>query len=263
MAKEISFKEMFKVLKKRLWVIVVATALGTLAGYVYGTFYKPVPLYQSATRVVIGANSNDMNTLIVMITDPTVLDKVSTALNGKRSPNQLSSEITTQTVDSSQVVSISVKDSNPVLAAKIANTTASMFKNEAANVLSFRNVQLLSPAKASPAPVNPSNHHKKIYGFIIGLAVGIGLAFLLNAVDDTVQSEKDLEILLESPVLGDVAKMNRKNMYRGRKDRHTRNEAGESLKVLNIGIKKGNKLFEKPEGTHQNQELPHKSTHSV
>lgn len=263
MAKEISLKELFKVIKKRLWVILLTTILVGLAGYLYTTFFKSTPLYQSETRVVIGANASDMSTLVVMIKDPTVLNKVSKNLNGKRSPGALANEITAQSVDSSQVVSITVVDQNPRLAAVIANTTARIFKNEAANVLNFKNVQLLSQAKVYPQPINPVNHHKTIYGLVAGLILGVGLAFLLNAVDDTIQAECDLEKLLKTPVLGSIAKMNKKNMYRNRRVRKMRKDSAESPNVLKMGAKQGKWPFKKPESSHQSHDLAHKSSESV
>ena len=61
-----------------------------------------------------------------------------------------------QSIDASQVVSISVIDSDPTMAANIANTTAKVFKEEIPNIIGFNDVQLLSEAKVVPYPINDS-----------------------------------------------------------------------------------------------------------
>ena len=43
---------------------------------------------------------------------------------------------------------------------------------------------------------------------VIGLMIGIGLAFLQEYLDNTVKSEQDIERLIGAPILGEVAAMN-------------------------------------------------------
>lgn len=213
MAREINLKEFFNVIRNRLWVIIMMFALATVTGYLYSAFVKVTPLYTSSTRLVVGATKDtDMSTLKVLMKDPTVLEKVSKDIQYTRSPGTLASEITAGDVDSSQVVSISVIDPDPRMAAQIANLTASIFKSEAANVLNFRDIRLLAEAKYDPTPINPGNNHKIIYSGILGLVVGMGLVFFLNSLDESIRSEKELENILESPVLGTIHKMKKKNM---------------------------------------------------
>ena len=75
------------------------------------------------------------------------MEKVVQDLNLDRSPETLAGQITVQSIDASQVVSISVVDTDPKMAANIANTTAKVFKEEILNIVGFNNVQLLSDAK--------------------------------------------------------------------------------------------------------------------
>ena len=43
--------------------------------------------------------------------------------------------------------------------------------------------------------------------FVVGLMAAVGLAFLLEYLDNTVKKEEDVETLLGLPVLGIVARM--------------------------------------------------------
>ncbi|GGH81709.1 capsular polysaccharide biosynthesis protein [Pullulanibacillus pueri] len=213
MTKEINLKEILHIMRRRIWVILVSTLLMTVAAYLYSHIVVESPLYQSSARILVGAEaqSDNMSTLMVMIKDPTVLEKISQKLKVKKDPMDLDQDITASNIDDSHVVLIQVTAEHPSEAAEIANAAALVLKDEAASLLNFSNVRLLSEATTNPTPINPENNHKMILGLIGGIVVGIGLAFLLNALDDTVQSEKELGQLLETPALGSIAKMGKKN----------------------------------------------------
>lgn len=209
-AKEINLKEIFSVIKKRLWIIAIITVLASIAGYLYGE--KDITLlYQSSARIIIGKEA-DMNTLQVILTDPVVLEKVVEKLDLNRSPEALANQISVGILDSSKVVNISVIDSDPTRAADIANTTAEEFKNEISTLLNFSDLRIYSPAKINPNPINEESNKTGIVGLIFGLIAGIALVFFLDSLDDTVRSKKDVEDYLDLPVLGRIAKMNKKNI---------------------------------------------------
>ena len=210
-AKEINLKELFAVIKKRFWVAAVITVLFTLVAGVYSTFSTNL-LYQSSSRIIIKAGAEERTTLQVIMKDPTIMEKVVQELKLERSPEALAGQITVQSIDTSQVVSISVIDSDPTVAASIANTTAKVFKEEIPNIIGFNDVQLLSDAKVVPFPINDNGNRMVMIGFVLGLVAGIGLVFLLESLDDSVKSEEDVEEFLGIPVLGKVPKMARKNL---------------------------------------------------
>jgi capsular polysaccharide biosynthesis protein len=211
MAKEINLKELFNVIKKRIWIILVLTFITTVSGCAYSNA-TTVPLYQSSSRIIIGANADYMKTLQVIIKDPTVLEKVVKELHLQVSPEFLAGQITVESIDSSQVVSISVIDTDPKIAADIANTTAKVFKKEIPNIVNFNDVQFLSEAKINPNPINEYQSRLIIIGFVFGIIVGTGLVFFLDSLNDSIKSERIVESVLGLRVLGSVSKMNKKNI---------------------------------------------------
>ncbi len=263
MAAEINLRELFGVLKKRLWTIILVTALTTLTGYFYNVFFTPVSLYQSSTRLIVGADNNSMSTLKVMIEDPALLTKVSQEINGQRSPGELANEVAAQIIDTSQVVSITATDENPKLAADIANKTASVFKEEAANILGFNKINALSEANINPYPINPPNNRKMIAGFFGGIILSIGLVFFLNSIDDTIQSERELEKILLVPAFGTISKMTKKNMYHRRKNPFLKKDLVELPNIRKSGKAKKGKLNYKSNLSQQNIDLVIKETEQV
>jgi capsular exopolysaccharide synthesis family protein len=63
-------------------------------------------------------------------------------------------------------------------------------------------VEILDSATPDPRPVRPNKPLNIALGVIIGLAVGIGLAFFIEYLDTSVKTIDDVERTLQSPVLG-------------------------------------------------------------
>jgi capsular polysaccharide biosynthesis protein len=210
-AKEINLNEIYKVIKKRIGLVFILTIIAAVVGYLQD-HVTITPLYQTSSRVIIGADDQARTTLQVIVKDPTILDKVVQQLKLPITSDALANEITVASIESSQVVSITVVNKDPKLAAQIANTTASVFKDEVPNIVGKDYVRLLSDAKVNPVPINPKKNNKIYMYTIVGVVLGIGLAFLLDSLDNTLRSEIEIERLLGLNVLGKVSKMNKRNL---------------------------------------------------
>ncbi|MGM9946108.1 MAG: YveK family protein, partial [Lysinibacillus sp.] len=95
---------------------------------------------------------------------------------------------------------------NPEQAVNIANVTAEVFKEEIPSLMNVDNINILSAAKVSenPSPVKPNKTLNIAIGAVIGIMLGIGLAFLLEILDTTIKDEKDVEENLGIPIMGIV-----------------------------------------------------------
>lgn len=215
-AKDINLKELYEVIRRRLWIVVLITVIAASLGAYYSYSIKTTPQYQSSSRIIISANAGLRTTLQVIIKDSTILDKVVQQLNLPFSSDELAGKINVESIDESQVVSISVIDTDPERAANIANTIAKVFKEEIPNIVNFNKVRLLSDAKVNPWSINSGQSHIKIIliAFIAGLIISLGLVFLLDSLDDTLKSNQEVEAALGLPVLGRVSKLNRRNLKR-------------------------------------------------
>jgi capsular exopolysaccharide synthesis family protein len=63
-------------------------------------------------------------------------------------------------------------------------------------------VEVLDPAEPGLRPVRPNKVVNIALGIIVGLAVGIGLAFFIEYLDTSVKTIDDVERALQAPVLG-------------------------------------------------------------
>ncbi|WP_202412342.1 YveK family protein [Halobacillus litoralis] len=234
MSKDINIKEYFDVLRDRFWLIFIITVLSTALGYGYGQM-NSMSLYQTSTRIILGAGEQDMdmNTLMVMIKDPLIMGEVQNNLGLEGSPEALANRIQVSRIDESQVVLISVTDTEAERAAQIANMTASVYKEKIVDILNYKQVQLLSEASVNPVSISGNQNRPIFIAFVFGLITGIGLAYLLDSIDGAVKSRRDIEDIFELPVLGEISYMNRRNSVTKKVKKGSENSEirGESIDV--------------------------------
>lgn len=228
MEETISLQELFSTLKKRIMLIILTTIIAiTIAGSV--SFIFLTPIYQASTQILVNKqtveqnqfNSQDIqtnlqliNTYNEIIKTPAILDKVIENLDLDTTPAALNSKITMNSAQNSQVLSITVQDPEPAIAVDIANTTAEVFQEEIQKLMKIDNVNILSPAVMgdNPRPVKPDPYLNMAIAAVIGLMIGVGIAFLLEYLDTTVKTETDVEELLGLPILGLISPITEKEM---------------------------------------------------
>lgn len=209
-AKEINIKAIFAIIRKRLWLIMMITVMFTVIAGLYNS--RPeTPVYLSSTRIIIDANKDLMGTAKVMFREPIVLNQVIEELSLRRSAAQLRSQIRIDSVDGSLVTLVSVIDSNPSLAAELANTSVEVYKQVAKETIGVSNIKVLTVAEENPTPINEKSNKILYIALFAGLAIGLGLTFLLDSLDETVRSDREVEEWLELTVLGQVSRMRRKH----------------------------------------------------
>jgi capsular polysaccharide biosynthesis protein len=150
-----------------------------------------------------------INTYSVIIKSPAILDKVIDELELDQSVKQLSEKITINSQENSQVFSLTVQDSNPTKSVEIANTVSGTFQKEIKNIMNVDNVSVLAKAEIeeNPTPVKPNPLLNTAIAVVVGLMAGVGLAFILEYLDNTIKDEEDIERLLELPILGSIQKI--------------------------------------------------------
>ncbi|PLT35765.1 YveK family protein [Bacillus sp. V5-8f] len=248
MEETISLRELFETLKKRLSLIIVITLLAAaISGAMSYFFMKPV--YKSSTQILVSqaaagalaslaglsfdADAKYIETYNVIMKSPYILDQVIKELDMDTTPEQLNGSVNVAQEGASQVVTISVENHNPAQAVLIANEIAKVFQREISQLMRIDNITILAPAQLAenPVPVKPQPLLNIAIAVVVGLMAGIGLAFFLEYLDNTVKSEQDVETLLGLPVLGAVTKINstdERNSASSQKKK-TKTNRGESL----------------------------------
>ncbi|MDQ8735941.1 Wzz/FepE/Etk N-terminal domain-containing protein [Paenibacillus sp. LHD-38] len=226
--KEINIKEMYTVIRKRIWLILLITIVVTVLAGLYNNRPEP-PLYAASSRMIVTSSSDKLVTVRVLFREPIVLEQVIEQLGLDRSAAQLRNQIRVDNVDGSLVTVVTVIDPSSKLAADIANTGVEVYRKVAAETLGVSNIRLLTPAVVNPYPINERSNTIVYIGFLFGLILSIGLIYLLDSLDDSIKSEREVEELLGLTMLGSVTKMKRKDYARHLKKQKSILVRGETI----------------------------------
>lgn len=245
MEETISLRELMQTLRKRMNLIVLITlAAVVISGAV--SFFVITPIYQSSTLLLVNQTKDEqpvynpseiqtnlqlINTYNLIMKTPAILDKVIADLDLNMSVGQLNEKITVNNQKDTQVVNITVQDPNPHQAAEIANKVAEVFQTEIVTLMKVDNVNILAKAEVgeNASPVKPQPLLNIAIALVVGAMAGVGLAFLLEYLDNTVKTEQDVEKLLELPVLGAIAAFEEQELERKARTERKPRMRGETI----------------------------------
>lgn len=222
MEEEISLVELFGMLKKHIGLIVNCMLVGVLVASIY-TFLIATPQYSSTTDLIVNRGQSEQSTMIDrseidtnlqlintysdIITRPVILDHVIEELGIEESSSELANKYTISNENDSQMFSITVTDENPYDAATVANMTATVFQEQMPEILNVDNVAILSVAEPNLNPVSPNNILNVLIGIVLGAMIGVGTAFLIEFLDNTVKDDHFIVEELGWTSLGRVSEM--------------------------------------------------------
>lgn len=225
---EISIEQIFQILYKRLGLIILFTIVaGVASGLV--SWYLMDNVYQASSTVIV-SNQKDkdaatqaqltvsdynlnvqlVNSYSVLCKTNRVLDQVIATLALPMTTSQLSEMITVDSVKSTEIIHISVKDKDPLLAQNICNSLTTIFQTEVQAIMQMDNVQIIDKAPLPFIPVEPNRTRNVLIGLALGMAFGVGLAFVLELLDRTVKTEEQIQDILGVPVLGIIPTISNK-----------------------------------------------------
>ena len=217
-------KEYFRVIRKRIWLIGLLVAF-CLAVTAVVSYFLIRPVYSASTKIIVnksvqspsGVPVLDNNTVMMnirlvntykeIIKTTGIMDKVAAAypefgLTGE----QLIGKVRVSSVNDTQVMTLTVEDESYDRAVRIVNAITEVFQAEIPAIMQVDNVTILSRAKPSehPVPIKPKPLLNMLISLVVSSMAAVGLAFLLEYLDDTIRSEKDVEELLGLPVLATI-----------------------------------------------------------
>ncbi|OCA85953.1 capsular biosynthesis protein [Bacillus sp. FJAT-27225] len=238
MEERFSLREGVKIIRKWMWLILSLTVGSAIIAAIL-SFFVLKPVYQNSTQFLvvqknpvpgqvfsendIRTNVELINTYKAILLSPIILDRVAEELELNLSTEKLAEKVEISSGESSQVVTVLASDHDPEMAAKIANTTVSIFQSEVPELMNVDNVKVISEAKvpSNPQPVSPNKVLNIAVALILGAMAGTGIGFLAENLNNKIKTEEDILQKLKTPVLGVIAHVGKKEMY---KDEDSANE---------------------------------------
>lgn len=221
---EIDLKELFVIFWNRRLEILLITLVAMVLGVGY-SYFLVKPVYNASTTLVLaqassstgskedGAitqmdlslNSKLVSTYSELIKSKSVLRQVVDSFNNRDLTEEgIKKSVSVQAVNDTEVIKITVKNSEPNLAAQIANKISEVFSEKVVEIYNISNVYVLDRAEPEEEPSN-INHIKDIVIFaFIGVVISVGFVLVLNMLDTTIKTEQDIENISGLLVLSSI-----------------------------------------------------------
>jgi len=223
----VELKDYIRILRKRWIVIVALTLIGVIGAGAASVLTTPV--YTATTQVFVstsqssGGTASDLNagnsftlqrvqSYAQTVGTDIVLRPVIRALGLDVTVESLAKQVEATAPVNTVILEISVTDTDPTQAAAIANAIGETLprvvdeieKSDAGGASPVK-VSTLQPAVVPIDPTSPNNRLNLALGFLVGLALGVGIAVLLEVLDTRIRSIRDIEQLSDVSVIGGIA----------------------------------------------------------
>lgn len=213
----IDLREYLSIIKKKWFIMAILCAVCVAASTVY-SFFIAKPVYQAETTLIVktekteGTNSLSNDQVMVsqklaltygeIIKSRKVLDEVIKNLDLKESNGSLASKISVSTVTDTQIIKVSVQDTNKSNAAKIANEIPKVFAKEAIRIADANGVEVIDKAQTPVNPVSPNKKMNILIAGVLGVMIGLFIIFIIEFLNTKIKTPQDIEKELGLPLLG-------------------------------------------------------------
>lgn len=195
MSESKELEQIWFVLKKRFWIVVLITIIGFVLGYGVST-YVVKPTYTSSTTLLVNDQSKPsadrqsdislINTYKDLIVSTEVLKPVVQNIDENLSVPEVRKMISVTTNVGSQVFSINVKSKDGDQATEIANDVSKEFQNKLSSMMNVKNVSTIDSAQDD----NQVKNTKNMFYTLIFAAVFGGGSFVMFLLIDTGRREE-------------------------------------------------------------------------
>ena len=219
MENKINLTKFINTLKKE-WKLLVIIPLVFVLISILLTIFIMKPVYEANTQVLVNqkeknpelraqevqSNIQLVNTYTEIIKSPRILDQVAKK-EKEFSAQKINNMLTVETQANSQILNISVKDSQKKRSEIIANEIANTFSKEMPKIMKVDNVSILSKADNTATKVSPKIIQNIIIAIILGILFTLVIILFKELLDKRIKEEEDVERELDIPVLGSIPKL--------------------------------------------------------
>ena len=217
---EIDLKELIGIFWDKKSTIILLVAIFMVLGFIYTSFIL-VPKYSSTTTLLLAQssskedggsitttditlNSKLISTYSKLATSTGVVRKVIENLGIDDTEESVKSSVAVTAEEGTDIIKITVTNTDPEKAAQIANETANVFIERVKELYKIDNIHTVDPAEVKTTPSNV-NHTKDIIIFgAIGFVLAAGYVFVVFMLDNSIKTQEDIEKSMHIPVLANI-----------------------------------------------------------
>lgn len=216
-----------RVLRRNVVLIVSTTLIGIAVGALLAL--TTAPRYEASTELFVAAQSptgdsaelnlgrtyaqQAVTSYVTLVSSALVLQPVIDDLGLDTEPSDLAARVQASAALNSLAITVTVSDSNPSQAARLANAIGESFSTVVVEQLERHpddqtSLIRIDTLQAAPVPVTPAAPNLRlslILGGMVGLAAGFVIAALRTILDNRIRSAKDIERATSAPLVGAIA----------------------------------------------------------
>lgn len=213
---EIDLREVFFALWQRLWMIILALALGGGLAILYSKVIL-TPQYTSTTMVYILSKETTLTSLAdlqigsqltkdykVLVTSRPVLQEVIDSLVLNMEYEELKERVNLENPADTRMLSISIEDPDPVKAKAIVDAIAKVSSKYIGDIMEMTPPKIIEDGVIATNQSSPHVGRNAVIGGVLAALAVIGMIVLQVILNDTIQTEEDVEKYLQLSVLAAV-----------------------------------------------------------
>jgi capsular polysaccharide biosynthesis protein len=217
-ANTITVERVLEILLRRVSAIILVTVV--ITGSALGFSLNQTPTYVASVKMLVSQKSPGgpnlggdiaglqevaLTVARAVDTEPVAQGVVEQLNQPELSAGEVLANMSVEPDPGTMFINVSYKDSDPQRAQLIANTIAEMSSQKISDVMLGANpivARIWQPATLPENPVSPNPVRNGIVALLLGGILGVGLAFLLEYVDDSWNSPEEVEEVTGVPTFG-------------------------------------------------------------
>ncbi|MBR3416542.1 MAG: hypothetical protein IKN36_06760 [Clostridia bacterium] len=221
--KEIDIFRILGAFLRHIWIIALVAVLCAAIAFAYAYFFI-TPTYQSSTMLYVNngslsigksfsisdlnASKNLVDTYIVILKSRTTLEAVAERAELNMSYSSLSRKVSAAAVNATEVLRVTVTDTDPERATLIANAIGEVLPERVQTIIGGSKVEVVDSAVIPSSKSAPSFTRYTMIGFVIGLVATLAVIVVIELLDDQVRDESFLTQSFNLPVLASIPDLN-------------------------------------------------------
>lgn len=226
--------------KRWAWIIVLGVLL--CGGVTYAVTKLMRPVYQATAFLIVSFDTSAsgydntsaaleaLPTYAQLVTSPKVLQPVVAQHKGL-TLKTLAAMVTVKPQSNTQLIEVNVNNSDPRLAAQIANEIGQSF-SQFSNTQLTATVQIL-PAQVPVDPTQPKPSQDALIGAIVGLGLSLALIVAFEWLDDRMENPEEVQELLKLDTLAVIPFLSQKDRIKSAEDTPA---LAEACRILNANL---------------------------
>lgn len=218
MNEQLSIVNVVDMLLRKWYVLFIAAIIGGVCAYLFTDIFID-PKYSAQTTLYVNASNKNVdeisnanitasqqlvNTYAEILKARDFLDKIAKDLDEKYTSDEIKEMLTMESVNETEVLSVTVKGTDKDDVYKIAQLLAQYSTDELENVVGAGSAKVLETPLEPINPISPNVRANTLIGVLLGILFAGLLVIVLELLDTRIKSGEEFANNYEEPLLGEI-----------------------------------------------------------